>query len=193
MQEWLTTGFSLALLAVVLWQFVGYARKYGGWKAIRDTGAYWFILLMVVSFGSGLYLSSDLPRGDMSRATRVMLALGSMAAVGGGLVGLFWRLSSGQLRRFSAKYAELRGEGHLADDPADPLRASTAEELERLEARIWEARVALKGVPADRARALGSAAELMERDLRRIDDALHEADARRADTLPAPAHRQLAR
>jgi hypothetical protein len=188
MQDWLKTGISLTLLAGVVWQFAAYAKRYGGWKAIRETGAYWFLLLIVVSFGAGLYLSSDLPRGDMSRATRALLALGSMAAVCGGLVGLWWRLESGQLRRFLAKYAELRGEGHLADDPDVPLRATSVEELERLEARMWEAQVALKGVPKDRARSLENAPDLIERDLRRIDDALDEARA-----LRAPAAHHLAR
>lgn len=188
MQDWLRIGVPVVGLSVLVWQFAGHARKYGGWTAIRETGGYWLLLLIVVSFAGGTYLSTDLPRGDMSKATRALLALGSMTSAVAGLVGLLWRLSSGQLQRFSAKYARLREDGHLADDPAVPLRATSVEELERLEARIWEVRVALKGVPRDRALSLGNAPDLIERDLRRIDDALHEARV-----LSSPARQQLAR
>lgn len=56
-----------------------------------------------------------------------------------------------------------------------------------LEARIWEARVALQGVPDYRYPLLANARDLIERGLRRIDEALYEAHAlprRTRDALP---------
>ena len=179
MEETVKVIISSAAGLFVLWQLGGEVRRRGGWKAVRESGGLWFIALSVVAFGAGLYLSSDLPRGDMSRPARALLALGSMACAVVGMFGLLRRLSSNQFRRFSERYARLREEGHLADDPDAPLRATSIAELERLDARLWETRLALKGAPDRHRLTLGDARELIDRDLRRIDEALDEAHAGR--------------
>ena len=171
MKSWVSYAVPAALLAFYLWQFGTRARRLGGWKAVRETGGLWFLALVVAGLGGMTYLAPKEP-GTLPREAAVLFSLGSLAAIGTGLYGLFIKLQTGQFERFMAQFAALRSEGHLADDPGVPLRAVAAGELERLHSRIKEAQVALRGVPDYRLPKIGNAPDIIERDLARIDEAL---------------------
>ena len=182
--RWVVHGFTVA---VAVWQFRQLIARKGGWRAIPESGALWFVALGVAGL-TGVFSLDGLRDGYSSMEARVLVALGTFACFGAGLVGIFWRLEQHLQRRCLDACDSLRADGFLAASADAPLPA-TEEQLLALEDRLDVARSGWFSVPDYKRRRLGDMLDLIDRDLQRVQEARRIMDISPPPGIALPSSR----
>jgi hypothetical protein len=168
MAEWVITAITLAFGAVA---YVRMIRSVGGWKAMRETRAYLLLGAGVVGFAALLVPSFRQPLFSSLGIAAAIISCSVLGLVG--IVGSAFLAARSSDGRWLRSYAELQSQGYL-DESSNGLPPDTSPiNLKKLRERLLHLQQSWDGLSERVAEDNDEAPDLIERDLARLDEALH--------------------